>query len=265
MIPYIGGKCRIAEWIISNFPKDFEKRTYIEVFGGAGWVLYKKPVSNLEVYNDLNSSLVNLFKTIRDNYDEFKHKSEWSLHSREMFKQSVDFIRQHQVELDVAHALNYAISRVQSFAGKGGSSWAYAKTGAKRSSGQWVPFLKRLDSINARLKLVQIEHLDFEKLIKKYDGPASLFYLDPPYVSAEHYYNSNEVCFNRVDHERLAKVLKKIKGKFCLSYYDDPLIRELYANFRIISKTTSKSSYGITKDSKTRSRPEATELLIMNY
>jgi DNA adenine methylase len=42
MIPYIGGKSAIAKWIIENFPKDYPRLTYVEVFGGAGWVLFKK-------------------------------------------------------------------------------------------------------------------------------------------------------------------------------------------------------------------------------
>lgn len=84
----MGGKSALSRWIIDNFPEDFEKRTYVEVFGGGGWVLFKKEPSYVEVYNDLNSHLVNLFKTIRDNYPEFEHKAEWSLHSREMYNEA---------------------------------------------------------------------------------------------------------------------------------------------------------------------------------
>lgn len=77
-----------------------------------------------------------------------------------------------------------------------------------------------------RLKGVVIEHRDFEPLIKTYDRKEALFYLDPPYVGTEKYYH---VSFGIEDHQRLAELLKGIKGRFILSYNDDPLIRELYA------------------------------------
>jgi DNA adenine methylase len=265
MIPYIGGKCQLAPWIISNFPENHLQMSYIEVFGGAGWILYKKEVARLEIYNDLNSNLVNLFTTIRDNYPAFSHQVEWSLHSREMFSQSIEFFKNHQVKFDIIEALNYAIMRVQSFSGKGKNSWAYIKSPTSKNSGTWAPFLKRLGLINARLKLVQIEHLNYAKLIEKYDTPNSLFYLDPPYVKAEHYYNNSEVFFTHEDHFNLSRILYDLQGKFCLSYYDEPMIRELYKDYRILTKTTTKSSCGVTKLSKRKVKPKARELLIMNY
>lgn len=88
MLPYIGGKSYLAGWIISNFPKDYQKLSYCEVFGGGGWVLFKKEQSHLETYNDLNKNLVNLFRVIRDNYPQFEHKAQWSLHSREMYQEA---------------------------------------------------------------------------------------------------------------------------------------------------------------------------------
>lgn len=122
-----------------------------------------------------------------------------------------------------------------------------------------------MEYINARLKRVQIECLDFEKLINKYDGKKTIFYLDPPYVGVEHYYKNNGVNFTYDDHTRLARLLKKIKGKFILSYYEDPLIRELYSKYRIIEKEAVKHSCGVTRFSKGNEKPKSKELLIMNY
>ncbi|HEX2867231.1 MAG TPA: DNA adenine methylase, partial [Ignavibacteriales bacterium] len=96
----------------------------------------------------------------------------------------------------------------------------------------------------------------------KYDTPDTLFYLDPPYIAAEKYY---EVPFTMEDHERLAALLKEIKGKFVLSYYDHPFIREQYSGYRILTKEVSKHSYGMTVNSKSKERPKGQEVLIMNY
>ena len=264
MIPYIGGKSYLANWIIQNFPNDYEKKTYVEVFGGGGWVLFKKPESYLEVYNDSNSQLSNLFRIIRDNYEEFAHRSEWSLHSREMYIEAREKLKDDKFLSDVEKAMHYAVNKCQSFSGKGG--WAYAVTTDKMYSGKWLPFLKRMQLINARLKKVQIECLSFEQLIPKYDSPNTLFYVDPPYVDVESYYDTAEVKFRRAEHEALAKLLKKIKGRFVLSYYEHPVVRELYSDFRIITKNSVKHSAGATRArGKGVVKPKSIELLIMNY
>ncbi|MBX2975422.1 MAG: DNA adenine methylase [Ignavibacteriaceae bacterium] len=263
MIPYIGGKNYLSGWIISNFPKNYQKMQYCEVFGGGGWVLFKKEESVLETYNYLNSQLVNLFRTIRDNYEEFSHRAEWSLHSREMYTEAKEKLKDDKFLNDVEKAMHSAIMRVQSFSGRGG--WGYVVALDRTGSGKWLPFLKRLGAINARLKKVQIECLDFSVCINKYDTKNTLFYLDPPYVEVEHYYKTNEVNFGAVEHKKLSQVLKRIKGKFVLSYYDHPLVREFYSDYRILEKETAKHSAGITRHTKRVTKPRGHELLIMNY
>ena len=77
-----------------------------------------------------------------------------------------------------------------------------------------------LTEIEERLKSgagVVIENKDFEKLIKVYDRPNALFYCDPPYRTAQKYY---DVPFSDSDHERLKNSLSNIKGRFILSYND---------------------------------------------
>ncbi len=263
MIPYFGGKSYTARWIISNFPKDYKDLTYCEVFGGGGWVLFKKEPSVVEIYNDLNQDLVNLFKVIRDNYKDFSHHAEWSLHSRAMFEYAKERLSEDRILSQTERAIHYAINRVQSFSGTG-STWAYRIASAK-FSGKWLPFLKRIELINARLKKVQIECLDFEKVIEKYDSKSTLFYLDPPYIGGERYYKTSGVDFKQEDHARLAHVLKKIKGKFILSYYDNEIVRGSYKAFNIISKTVPKYSVGYSKNNLDKHKPVGHELLIMNY
>ena len=85
-----------------------------------------------------------------------------------------------------------------------------------------------LAEIHERLAGVVIEQLPYGELIRRYDGPDVLFYLDPPYVDCEDDYGSG---FERADFERLADQLGQIQGKFVLSINDRPLAREVFARF----------------------------------
>ncbi len=265
MIPYVGGKSYLANWIISNFPEDYTKLSYCEVFGGGGWVLFKKDESFQETYNDLNKDLVNLFRVIRDKYPEFEHRAEWSLHSREMYKEAVAKLKDDPFITEVEKAISYALYKIQTFSSGQSVSWGYSLRQEKIWSGRWLPFLRRMSIINARLKKVQIECMDFEKLIDKYDTKQTLFYLDPPYVGVEFYYKTNGVDFKASDHERLSEILKSIKGKFVLSYYEHELVRKLYKRYNIITKQAVKHSCGMVRNSKIKHRPKSIELLIKNY
>jgi DNA adenine methylase len=89
--------------------------------------------------------------------------------------------------------------------------------------------LNKFPKISDRIRNVVIENRDFEPLIKAYDRPDALFYLDPPYYSAEKYYDG----FGKSDHERLRKALENLKGRFILSYNDSDAIKSLYRNFNV--------------------------------
>jgi len=65
MIPYIGGKQRMAPWIHGFIPNDID--TYVEVFGGAFWVYMKSDPDNplaakQHIYNDFNPYMVNMWR-----------------------------------------------------------------------------------------------------------------------------------------------------------------------------------------------------------
>ena len=173
-----------------------------------------------------------------------------------MFEFAKERLSDEKFLLQTERAIHYAIQKVQSFSGTG-SSWAY-RISAPKFSGKWLPFLNRFELINARLKKVQIECLDFEKVISKYDSKFILFYLDPPYIGGERYYKTNDVNFNLEDHKRLVHVLK---NKFILSYYDHNFVRANYKGFNMISKEVPKYSVGNFKHGIQQHKPIGRELL----
>ena len=93
----------MRELIVSLFPLYYER--YIEVFGGGGWVLFHKPPGNdFEVYNDFNSLLVNLYRCVRDQYEELQKELKYVLNSREEFERVRSILDTEQVEEDVKRA-----------------------------------------------------------------------------------------------------------------------------------------------------------------
>ena len=222
-ISWEGGKRILAQQLVAMMP---EHKCYVEVFGGGGWVLFRKDPSKAEVYNDLNSDLVNLYKVVRNDLDRFKGRQFYLLSSREEYKRFMADIRTREFQDDVDRAIAFYYCLRNSFGGKVFGGYGYGTT--QRS--KYRAGLKRLDEAHERLQHVYIEHLSFERLIPNYDRPHTLFYCDPPYAmemarpGGALYQHS----FTEEDHVRLRDILKGIKGKFILSYDDHPFVRKLY-------------------------------------
>ena len=66
-IGWVGGKSQLRKHIIPLIPNDC--RRYIEVCGGAGWVLFgkEKVKGQMEVFNDIDGDLINLYRQIKYN------------------------------------------------------------------------------------------------------------------------------------------------------------------------------------------------------
>lgn len=93
-----------------------------------------------------------------------------------------------------------------------------------------------LTEIHERLAGVVIECLPWSDFIDRYDGPATLFYLDPPYWGSETDYGAG--VFTRADFASLSSQLGRIDGRFILSVNDVPEMREVFAKFSIESVST---------------------------
>ncbi|MEE0099321.1 MAG: DNA adenine methylase [Gemmiger sp.] len=200
-IGWIGGKRALRNEILQRMPADIGR--YIEVFGGAGWVLFGREPSSkvMEVFNDYDAELVNIYRCIKYHPDALQHELDMLPDAREVF---FDCLAQEQVRglTDIQRAARSLYLIKASF-------------GTDRRA------------VQERLRRVIIENLDFEHLIKTYDRENALFYCDPPYVETEKYYRAR---FQESDHKRLADALHNIKGRFLLSYNDCPQVRELYAD-----------------------------------
>lgn len=221
-IKWVGGKRLLRKQILNEFPQ--EVTCYVEVFGGAAWILFaKEKHAEVEVYNDVNRNLVNLFRCVKYHADALYEELKWLFISREQFEQAKEDVNNPNLT-DIQRAARFFILVKCSFGAK-----------MQDFSGKRVSFSRTIDDLGLfkeRLRATVIEQLDFEKLITLYDREGTLFYADPPYYEAEGYYAEE---FLVSDHVRLKERLDKIRGKFILTYNDCPFIRELYQGYCIIS------------------------------
>ena len=215
---WVGGKKSLRDKIIIRFPLNYGR--YIEVFGGAGWVLFHKTPEKFEVFNDANSNLVNLYRCVRRNARKLIYKLMFMINARDDFRCIVQQRRRGLLarfrDYDRAAKFYYLIQ------------YSYGhKTDQYccRPVSMWKKF-PLIERAAERLQTVAIENRDFEALIKLYDRPNSFFYCDPPYYDTESFYK--DVDFKREDHIRLRNTLLECEGKFLVSYNDCPEIRELW-------------------------------------
>jgi DNA adenine methylase len=262
MFPYIGGKCHHIKHLDNIFPMFFD--TFVDVFGGAGWVSVKSKIAQratTRVYNDLNPHLSNIFMQLKKNTYAVKQQlCMWPQQDATLYKQfQQDIFGDVKPNLDLETAAKYLYLEVQSFTGNtlGLNSSVYFD---KKNIHGLNPLLKKLsnDKITDRLKELTVENLDCINVIQKYDGPNTFFYIDPPYYNEEHYYTQG---FGTEQHQLLADCLNNIQGKFALSYYD---FDELDVWFP--SSKFNRHTYTISKQNSSRNnKQKGNELVITNY
>lgn len=248
---WVGGKKALRNEILARFPRNYKR--YIEVFGGAGWVLFHKPPGNdFEVFNDFNGNLVNLYRCVREQPEALRNELRYMLNSRLDFEYMKGMLHSQAVLPDVRRAAYYyALIRYSYAAG--------TSTFGSQPHAMWNNF-PLIESAAGRLQKVVIENKDCVKLIRQYDRPESFFYCDPPYYNADQYYEA--VSSDGFDHAGLADALLGIKGKFLLSYNDCPEIRALYDRPGIVVEGISRLSNIAQRYENGKQYPE---LLISNY
>lgn len=247
-ISWIGGKKFLRKRILEQFPAQGTYNRYIEVFGGAGWILFSSDKhAAMEVYNDVNGDLVNLFRCVKYHPDAIKNELRYIFMSREQF-----FDARNQIQMrgttDIQRAARFWILIKESF-GTDLRSFGLRSRDMEVAKGY-------LNEVSERLNKVVIENLDFQQILRTYDKEDALFYLDPPYYETEKYYPDR---FMPEDHIRLRDALGGIKGKFILSYNDCEYVRELYKGYAIIEVDRMHNLVC------TETKPRYHELIIKNY
>jgi len=227
-----GGKWRIAPWIIGHFPPH---KTYVEPFGGAASVLLRKPPSVAEVWNDLDETLVSLFRLLRmpDAAERLIHLLELTPYAREEF-----YLAYEPTDDPIGRARRTIVRSFQGF-GSDGTNGVY-RTGfranisstLKLPAREWATYPDALRQIIKRFRMVLIENIDAMSLMRRVDAPTTLHYVDPPYLpdtrsagsrrrgAGYHVYVHD---METADHHELLSSLMELQGMVVLSGYPSEL------------------------------------------
>lgn len=225
-----------------------EHKCYVEVFGGAGTLLFGKPrkicARYVEVYNDLDDGLVSFYRTLQDpeKFAAFCDFISCVPYSRSYYNESREIWA--GMESSVEKAARWFVLARQSFGGAFGKAFGFSRV--KNEAVIWENNIERLPECRDRLRGVIIEQLDWRKCLDYYDGSDTFFYLDPPYVPSQR----DGVTFYEYDmtedeHVELVATLKTLKAKCLISGYPSPIYDGL---------GWARETFKVTVDCKGRTR-----------
>ena len=253
----MGGKWALLEQLIPLIPPH---RCYVEVFGGGAYLLLNKPRSTIEVYNDVDGELVNLFMVVRDHPAEFIRHVASLPYSRELYERWQRQVKKGSFRSSkVERAARFYFLLRSSFFGHVEKGWRFAVKTAE--AGRVYTCIGEVEAIAKRLQRVYIDRLDFRRCLKNWDREDTFFFLDPPYWNSTSY-RSGLPPFTTKDHQDLAARARALHGKWLLTYNDNAQVRQLYSGLKITSLTTSLNTHKVAAGEQ---RPRLHQLAICNY
>lgn len=222
IIPWIGGKRRLVDTLMARLPRH---ECYVELFAGGAALFFMRHPADVEVLNDVNGDVINLYRVVQHHLEEFVRQFKWALSSREVFKWVQD--TPPETLTDIRRAARFYYLQHNAFGGRvEGQSFGTATTAPP------VNLLRIEESLSAahlRLAHAYIERLDWADCLSRYDRPHTLFYADPPYWQTEGY----GVPFEWGQYERPADLMAGLKGKLILSLNDHPDVRRCFGRYQM--------------------------------
>jgi len=195
-------------------------------------MLMAKRPSYVEIINDLNDDIINLFNILRDPIlrQQLIEEIELTPYSRKEHELSY-----YPCEDVLEKTRRFLIRSNQGWQGRTTKSgW---KTGEKefRSIHIWTKLPQRLTRFAERLKNVQIECRPAVEIIEKRDTPDTFHFIDPPYPEKTLKQKRRGYLYHMTDreHEELIDLILGLKGKVLITMNENSIYDKLLQdNFR---------------------------------
>jgi len=248
LIARVGGKTKIAKAIIARMPPH---KTYVEAFVGGGSIYFRKPLVDVNVINDKDKEIIDIYRDVRD-VDAVEVRKMKFTPSRHQFNK-IFKMKKYNSKTERLFR-NLYLSKF-SYGGNRITYWGEKETREKAGTKHGEVLRRNAERYKAKLKRTHILNTDFRNVIKRYDSPNTLFYFDPPYSQQVTRWG---YAYLTITPEDVYNGIKNIKGKFILSYNDSPEIKELFKDYKIKKIKTTYELSGQRKEG-------ITELLISNF
>jgi DNA adenine methylase len=257
-VVWFGGKGNMIAKLMRHVP--LGGRPYCEPYMGAASLFFARPPAPVEVLNDLDGDLVNLFRCLQDKekFLELKHRLLYTLYSLAEFARAIEILNDPSVTDPVLRAWAFFVALNQGFGGKKprlignwGRTFKTAR-GCAGNTNEWIMRLSMLDDWHLRLLRVQIDCRDALEVIRYWDNPEAVFYVDPPYYPDTR--KDKDAYAVEPDHDHyvlLVETLLNCKGAVVLSGYDHPVFAPLTeAGWKVTRYETVCYAAGRTRGSK---------------
>lgn len=245
ILAWPGGKRRLAKKLIpliTNRPH----KCYVEEFAGGGSMFFLREPAEVEVLNDVNGDVINLYRVVKNHLEEFLKQFKNPLVSRQLFEWAKE--TPTEILTDIQRAARYMYIQKLSF----GSKVTGQTFGTSPSSPPRFNYLRLEDDLSQahiRLGRVWIEHLNWQACLNKWDRDYTLHFMDPPYWETEGY----GVPFPLEEYHKIAEAMRTMKGSSILTINDHPEMRKIFKGF---SMDTVDINYTIGGGGKGKNRRE---------
>jgi len=225
LVAWPGGKRRLAKVLLPMIHSR-PHTCYVEEFAGGGSMFFLRQPAEVEVLNDVNVDLINLYRVVKNHLEEFIRQFKYALASRQVFEWHKG--TPPEVLTDIQRAARFLYLQKLAF----GSKVSSRTFGISPSSPPRFNILRieeDLSQAHLRLARVWIENLPWAECLKRYDREYTLHFLDPPYYETEGY----GVPFELEEYERIAEAMRNMKGSAILTINDHPVMRKTFAGFKM--------------------------------
>ncbi|WP_375592099.1 DNA adenine methylase [Chitiniphilus eburneus] len=253
IIQWPGGKRRLLKRILPLLPAH---KTYVEPFAGGAAVFFGKEPVKVEILNDWNTDLINLYRMVRSHTPELLRLLQQMPYSRDEFERLK--LENPATLTECQRAARFFALQRMSFGAKVVSRVCGFDKGTDRArylDPVWIS--EALHAAAKRLKQVQLEHRDFAEIMRRFDGSDTLMFCDPPYWELTGY----GVEFPLARYQELATFARQAKGAVFITVNDCPTMREVFADLIIdcqLIKYTMAANHG-------KPYNETGELFIANF
>ena len=250
---YFGSKARLSREILKYLPPH---HCWVELFCGSAAVTMAKRPSNIEIINDLDGDIVNVFRQLREHPDQLVRLIALTPYAKSEYE---DASMKDAGGDDLERARRFLVRAMMSVNGvlgrsRGGFSFSnsYSRSGREARVNRWLNYPDRLEAVAERVRCIRIENRDAVTLLQEFSNrPATLVYIDPPYLvkrKSGYVFDVDSDDF----HERLLRQAVVSKCMILVSGYDSEMYNRLLSSangwsrmsFEAFTKATSGNELG---------------------